>query len=173
MGSYDYPPCRLDAAVEAAAEMIRIRAERDPRDEVGIVTFHDDAQVLAGLTCLREGRGHLVETMKGLQPYDGTDIGAGLCAAGGLLASCISVLCNRIVLLTDGYGGDPVGVASELKGSGVVIDVIGIGGSPAAVNEQLLRQVASTVDGELRYRFIADRAELFEHFRRLADKLVK
>jgi hypothetical protein len=80
---------------------------------------------------------------------------------------------DRIVLLTDGHGGQPLKTANELKANGVFIDVIGIGGSPSAVNEQLLRKIASTVNGDTRYRFISSRKDLFQHFRQLAEKLVK
>ena len=48
------------------------------------------------------------------------------------------------------------------------IDVIGIGGSPADVNEAQLKQVASVVDGKLRYWFIRDVGSLQRRFEALA-----
>lgn len=169
----DYPPSRLRAAIEAAREMIGLRAERDPRDEVGVVWFDARARLLQGLTCLREGKDRLIRRLGTLRPDDGTDIDAGLRRARDLLGASSTGKQDRVVLLTDGHGGDPLGTARALKDRDVVIDVIGIGGSPAAVNERLLRKVASTINGDNRYRFIANRDELFKHFRQLADKLVK
>lgn len=173
MGSTDYAPSRLTAATDAAREMVNIRAERDPRDEMGVVWFNEKAEILARLVCLRDGKGHLMKVLRKLTPDDGTDIEAGLRRARELLHRKRSGVQDRIVLLTDGHSEWPILTANVLKAEGVVIDVIGIGGSPAEVNEELLRQVASTIDGEVRYRFITNRAELLEHFRRLADKLVK
>jgi Mg-chelatase subunit ChlD len=173
MDSQDYPPSRLGAAVDAAREMIRIRAERDPRDEVGIVWFNKMAYVLVDPICLSKGKGRLTNALGILTPEDGTDINAGLSRARDLLRTKRWDIQDRIVLLTDGHGGQPLDTAKALKANGVVIDVIGIGGSPAAVNEELLCKVASSINGDLRYRFIWNRAELFQHFRQLADKLVK
>ena len=55
-----------------------------------------------------------------------------------------------IILLTDGHGGHPLRTADDLKSRGVVIDVIGIGPSPSAVDEKLLKKVASVIEGESR-----------------------
>ena len=77
---------------------------------------------------------------------------------------------RRIVLLTDGEGGDPLAMADELKSRGVVIDCIGIGPEPSKVNESLLRQVASVIQGQCRYRFIKDSRTLIQHYTMLAGK---
>jgi Mg-chelatase subunit ChlD len=68
MGTPDYPPTRLDAAIEAAQEMIQIRAKRDPRDQVGIVWFNGTAQVLVEPVCLQKGKGHLTRALSVLSP---------------------------------------------------------------------------------------------------------
>lgn len=73
-------------------------------------------------------------------------------------------------MMTDGHGGNPAKIAADLKSQGVVIDVIGVGKSPRKVNEKVLRQIASTVEGELRYRFIRDQATLVAHYTGLAMK---
>lgn len=80
---------------------------------------------------------------------------------------------GHIVLLTDGdhnCAGFPRDWGTRLKESGVVIDCIGIGGSPSEVNERLLMDIASMDEssGRPRYRFIADRDSLLMEFREMA-----
>lgn len=77
---------------------------------------------------------------------------------------------RRIVLLTDGHGGEPLRTAEDLKSRGVVIDVIGVGSNPSRVDEKLLRKVASVIEGETRYRFIKDQQTLVGHYTQLANK---
>ncbi len=79
---------------------------------------------------------------------------------------------KRIILLTDGdhnQGGNPVNTANRLKKAGVIIDCIGIGGSPRDVNETLLKQIASqNPDGSPRYWFIGDQEKLVKTYESLA-----
>jgi hypothetical protein len=81
-----------------------------------------------------------------------------------------SGIVQRVVMLTDGQGGEPLTTAERLKSCGVVIDVIGVGDSPSNVNEPLLKKVASFIDGELHYRFIKDHQSLIAHYTQLAHK---
>jgi hypothetical protein len=71
---------------------------------------------------------------------------------------------RRIIMLTDGHyneGGSPIKLARRLKDAGVVVDCIGIGGSPADVREGNLREIASrNADGSVRYCFIGDQQNL-------------
>jgi len=83
---------------------------------------------------------------------------------------------RRIILLTDGAhneGGSPLQVASRLKKAGVVIDCIGIGGNPEAVNESILKEIASRNpgDGSIRYCFIGDQQELIRRYESLAHHI--
>ncbi len=79
---------------------------------------------------------------------------------------------KRIIMLTDGehnQGGSPITVASRLKNSGVIIDCIGIGGSPKDVDEKLLKKIASrNPDGSIRYCFIGDQQQLLRKYENLA-----
>ena len=79
---------------------------------------------------------------------------------------------KRIIMLTDGehnQGGCPLAIASRLKKAGVIIDCIGIGGSPADVDEALLKQIASqNPDGSVRYCFIGDQQQLLRKYQTLA-----
>lgn len=83
---------------------------------------------------------------------------------------------NRIVLCTDGGhndpASDPVEVARKLKEQGVIIDCIGIGGSPAEVEEDTLKAIASVgPDGKPRYAFIGDKQKLIRKFKDLANRI--
>ncbi len=79
---------------------------------------------------------------------------------------------KRIILLTDGeHNGSesPQPVADRLKNTGVVIDCIGIGGTPTDVDEQLLNTIASrNSDGTIRYCFIGDQQALIRKYETLA-----
>ncbi len=82
---------------------------------------------------------------------------------------------KRIILLTDGeHNGSvsPLAMASKLKAAGVIIDCIGIGGSPADVDEKLLKQIASVnPDGSIRYCFIGDQQQLLRKYQSLAKHI--
>ena len=82
---------------------------------------------------------------------------------------------RRIIMLSDGghnCGGSPGAVASHLKSSGVIIDCIGIGGSPKDVDEELLKEIAScNPDGSVRYCFIGDQAQLLRKYENLAHHI--
>jgi len=86
-----------------------------------------------------------------------------------------SKMLRRIIMLTDGEynrGGSPLKIASELKSRGVVIDCIGIGGSPEDIDERVLKQIASrNPDGSIRYSFIGDQGKLIKKYRSLAQHI--
>ena len=79
---------------------------------------------------------------------------------------------KRIIMLTDGehnHDVSPLRIASRLKKAGVIIDCIGIGGSPEDVDESLLRQISSrNTDGSVRYCFIGDQRQLLRKYQSLA-----
>ena len=82
---------------------------------------------------------------------------------------------RRIIMLSDGEhngGGSPETVASNLKNAGVIIDCIGIGGSPEDVDELLLKKIASrNPDGSIRYCFIGDQQKLLRKYKTLASHI--
>lgn len=173
MGRRDYRPNRLKAGGAAVEEFITVKIEMECHDIVGLVVFHEFSKVICEGSSLADAWMNILKKLSRIRPFDGTDIASGLVEAGKILARCQDDFRKRIVLLTDGHGGRPEPVAEDLKRRGIIIDVIGIGGSPAAVNEASLRKVASVIDGDCRYRFIADRASLIEHFRKIATDLVR
>jgi hypothetical protein len=54
----------------------------------------------------------------------------------------------------------------------VIIDCIGIGGSPKDVDEKLLKEIASrNHDGSIRYCFIGDQQQLLRKYENLAHHI--
>ncbi len=82
---------------------------------------------------------------------------------------------RRIIMLTDGEhngDGDPVQVADRLKKAGVIIECIGIAGSPNEVDEVMLKRIASCDEtGKPRYCFIGDTTSLIRKYKFMANQI--
>ena len=167
---FDAQTIKLQASIRASINLILNKAQIDAMDEMALITFNSLAQVLMGFNPIATHKPQMIQILQALQPSDGTDINAGLVEAHGLFDLSRNDVVSRIVLLTDGQGGDPLDTAEELKSRGVVLDVVGVGDKPSNVNEALLRKVASVIDGQLRYRFIKDQQTLLAHYTQLAQK---
>ncbi len=183
----DYPPSRLAAAKQGAMEFVNKKVGLDPGDEVAVAYFGKVARAAAGVRRVGGNEEYFQNRINRLRvSYWGTSIGRGLQQAVDLLRAGPSgkgkkaedakdLFVPRIVVLSDGEdlsGPDPIGLASRLKKSGVVIDAIGIGekgpgpGSGRGLNEALLTAIASPG----RYRYIRDSVDLVKHFGALAEK---
>jgi Mg-chelatase subunit ChlD len=169
-GQCDHRNTKLQAAARAYGSMIANKAMIDPNDRVGIVSFNSRAQIEMPLMVLATGKRELLTKLQSLRPNNGTDQNEGLKLAEQLFDWSLVDVVRRIMLLTDGQGGEPVATAERLKANGVVIDVIGVGKSPSGVNEHQLKKVASVIEGELRYRFIKDQQTLVQHYTSIANK---
>ena len=161
---------KLQAAIRATINMILEKNRLDCHDEIGLAAFDDKGKELLGLKPVHSHKREMIQIQQSLDINGGTDVNEGLVLARGMLDWKRTSVVRRIVLLTDGQGGEPLETANELKSRGVVIDVIGIGDDPSNVDEKLLRQVASVVGGENRYRFIRDHRALLAHYTQLAGK---
>ena len=183
----DYPPSRLAAAKQGAMEFVNKKVGLDPGDEVAVAYFGNIARAAAALRRVGGNEEYFQNRIDRLRvSYWGTSIGRGLQKAADLLRAgppgkgkkaedAKELFVPRIVVLSDGEdlsGPDPVGLASRLKKSGVVIDAIGIGergpgpGPGRGLNEALLTAIASPG----RYRYIRDSVDLVKHFGALAEK---
>ena len=173
MEDVDYYPTRLDGAIEAGIEYINARA-KCLGDRIAIVSFSDSANIVLGLTDISK-KSKIVSAMRCLTIKGGTNITQGLKATIRVFGNNKNLNhLRQVILLTDGYGGNPVKTGAKLKEQyNAVIDVVGIGGIPDAVNTELLRKVATTdPDGFNRYYFIKDSKTLREHYKKLATGLV-
>jgi Mg-chelatase subunit ChlD len=170
MAEPDYPPCRLAGAQHAAIRFCERRAQSGPDGMVGIIKYASKARVVASpvpVRCFEQ----LKASIATLSPMDATNIGAGLKTARQEFQRFARPRNPRIVLLTDGYsnvGPDPETAAARVKEDKIQLDIIGIGGSPADVNEPQLRRMASVVNGQRRYWFIKSADELVQKFEALA-----
>jgi Ca-activated chloride channel homolog len=171
MEDQDYPPSRFAAAQQAAVSFMQKCLQQTPEARVGIVFYAGTATVAAPLLPVKEHFRELHMAVNHGEIDAATNIGAGLFAAGQELMALGPAVSPAIVLLTDGHsntGPEPVQVASQLKAMNVRLDIIGIGGSPIQVNEWELKQMASTLNGQLRYWFIRDTTTLVRKFEALA-----
>lgn len=178
MGAADCKPTRLEAAKMANERYILERASLSSHDRVAIVKFSDKGKVVLPLTDIMES-GKIIQCMQHLDTGGGTDLAEGLKLAPRLLFPYNEgELSNHprnkhILIVTDGHCGHPITEAKKLKAQGVLIEVIGIGGNPSAVNEELLRKVATTdPDGFTHYWFIEDTTTLVTHYQQLARGIV-
>ena len=169
----DWKPSRLDAAIKSAKTFVTRLREEEPSARVGVVTYHGKAEIIIGLTKVREYL-YIQKAIDSIQTGSATNIGAGLAAALSIVRSHRGT--NQVILLSDGFnncGSDPRLIADRLK-KHAVIECVGIGGSPMKVDEKLLKYIASTrPDGSKRYRWIGDKKELVQHFHNLAGRLVR
>ena len=199
MDEEDWPPSRKAGALKANRELIEAKAKQHPDDHVGLIRFWRAAEILHEPVSLRTGLSDLRHALQDPPGGFGTNFTKALELAETCLLSSpkggkksfSSVLASvlfetnshehgpqptealkRIVLLSDGEhntGASPVPVAARLKKTGVVIDCIGIGGSPEDVDEELLKEIASrNSDGSIRYCFIGDHQELIQKYQHLA-----
>ena len=155
---------KLNAAKRACVDLVLAKHRGDPDDRVGLVTFNSKAKVVMPLSSLATFKRPLIEAIESLSLDNGTDINEGLLAAEGLFDWNRGDVVPRVVLLTDGRGGDPVATATRLKSRQAVIDVVAVGDSPSSVNEELLRLIGSS------YRFLKDSQDFRTHVTHLAGK---
>lgn len=168
--SFNARQTKLQAAQEAATTMVVNKARLDDQDEIGLVSFDHHARVVLPLCPIASHKRQIIEAIQSLHIQGGTDINVGLEVARDAFEWDRKGVVRRIILLTDGKGGDPMETADDLKKRGVVMDIVGVGRTPRAVDEVLLRQIASVIEGEVRYRFISDRGKLLTHYTDLANK---
>jgi len=171
MNSNDYAPTRLEGAKESARRFIEKRAVIEPNALVGVVTFSRWAHVVSRPIPAMANLSQLWEAVDSISTSGATNISSGLRRAFEKIQETGSSGYRRVVLLTDGHathGDNPIATANQIKSAGIQLDITGIGGSPSEVNERELKEMASVVNGELRYWFIKSVGELARKFEALA-----
>ena len=174
---------RLRAAKAAARAFVERKARMFEEDgdfagEISIVAFNGEVVGHVPLTPYDRCERSLLPFLERLDSEDGTDFEKPLLFAERILSpkrNDAPEILDRLILLTDGRARDPKEIADRLKKNGVIIDTIGIGnsdsGESAEVDGKLLREIASILDGESRYRFIRESDDLINHFFSLAGTL--
>ena len=146
----------------AAALLTAIQFERDHAgsdQRVGIVTFSSDAQVVAQPTARVAGLGAAVQA---LQTDGSTNMGAGLQSALDLVKDQPN---PSVILMTDGWNNDGLSNDQVLSGpvrqaaaGRVPVCAIGLGETPADVDQRLLLDIAGRTGGG--YHFVGGGAPL-------------
>lgn len=176
MSSGDYPPTRLDGAKQASISFIKRVTEYNPKSAIAVISFSSRASIVSTPLPVTTGVTILKEAVNSLKTEGCTNISAGLNLAKRVIQKCENAVNPRILMLTDGgsnKGGSPIPVAQYLKSQGVQLDIIGIGATPLDVNESDLKQMASVVNGEIRYWFIKSVGQLIKKFENLAIREIK
>jgi von Willebrand factor type A domain len=193
----DYQPNRLGAAIMATEAMLHEKIKLRPHDKVGIVGFSDKGIRVCPLTKVKDSQ-KIFRSLKNLNTIGSTNFVAGLKTARemfegeagirrpkpGMLqlllgqakpepaTGRITKFVPHAIFLSDGQhngSSNAIHAAKKLKQLGVILDCIGIGGSPADVDEDCLKAMASAgPDGKPRYRFIGDSHTLLQDFKRMA-----
>ena len=173
MSLNDYLPTRLLAAFDAGLEFVDAKRAARLSDLISIILFDDTATVACEDVTLDEAV-IILNDLKAANPIGGgTDINSGLVAAEQHFRRAAPNYKKRIVLLTDGHGGNPVRTGQRLREAGVWLQTVGVAGAPGSVAEEDLRKISSIINGVCCYRFIGDRAELLKHFKNLATDLMR
>ncbi|RNC81362.1 MAG: VWA domain-containing protein [Phycisphaera sp.] len=167
---FDGEMIKLDAATHAATQFILLKGQTDPLDRVGIAGFDQRGERFLDLVPAAEETARLQTALKSIEIRGGTDIDAGLRVAADMLALSPAGRTRRIVLLTDGKGGDPRQTAERFKLAGGVLDIIAVGKDRSDVDEPLLMSIASVIDGELRYAFLKDHKGLVQRVTHISRK---
>jgi Mg-chelatase subunit ChlD len=168
MAERDWTPSRI-AGAQAAAVAFCQRLARDlPGARIAIVAYGEVARLLCPLTPASMLQ-PLMEAIGRISFISATNIASGLEMALEVLAPTGRP--GQVVLLSDGHnntGPNPRPVAEALRRFALV-ETVGIGGSPSAVDEPLLKEIASYYpNGKKRYRWIGDKNDLIQHFDALA-----
>ena len=152
----------VDVSGSAEDTMPRIRGlsldvleQVGDESRLGIVAFDSDAQVVSELRPLGSEREQLRETIRRLQAGGGTDIGAGLRAAGGLLEGG-----GEVILISDGVDGSEQALvaAEELAAENVRVTGVGFG---YWSDDERMAEIAGTTGGTYLQPSETERLSLF------------
>lgn len=170
----DIRPNRFGATISAVQAFIGARQCAGAVDLVSAVVFDSSATIISGLVPIHEAERRLLQPLRRVDAGGGTQITKGLLTTETILATSPHGNTRFVVLLSDGEdGGEPYYIADRMKAAGAIINCIGIGRRPADVDEACLKRVCSTVDGDLRYRFISNAKDLATYFETLATGLTR
>jgi Ca-activated chloride channel family protein len=165
----DRPPAVLTFVIDTSGSMAdagkmdlvrdalgRLVDELGPDDEVGIVTYSDEAEVRLEPTAVSDG-GAIRDVIAGLEPLDSTNAAAGLELGyeqaaehqrdGGI---------NRVILLSDGLANtgdtDPSSLSDDIQdAAGDDIQLVTVGVGMGTYNDVLMEQLADDGDGFYAY----------------------
>ena len=186
MDSKAFEPASTKRSVmyEAQKAYLDVKLAKRPDDFVALVGFHDKGILLSPFLNVEECYTQLAVALEQSRSVNGngTRLDLGLEIARDLVRrrdtrlryADVPVI-TRVLAYSDGYTGgekDAIRFANELKSSGVIIHTYGVGKNPRDVDEQLMRKVASTIEGVTHYKFLGDGAEIRKTFEQLAHGML-
>ncbi|RLF27296.1 MAG: hypothetical protein DRN05_05835 [Thermoplasmata archaeon] len=145
----EMPPIRIEKAKDDVRYLL---SQMEDQDQIGLVSFADDASLDRALTPLEteKNRDSMESAIDSLNSSGGTALGDGLREAIWELSNRGAFATPVIILFTDGMwnmGVDPIQEANRAKESNIKIYTIGLGN----VNHALLREIASITSGNYLY----------------------
>ena len=164
---------------EAVTRFLARKLEYRTTDMVAEISFDHEATVSCNPVNICTGYDALVQGLgRALgPPHGGTDMSLALVAAQEVLKchgflSPHSPFFSRVLVFSDGhssYREQAIGSAQALKNSGVLVETLGLGRSPADVDEDLLKRSATTdEEGFTHYKFLGNAESLFLTFENVA-----
>jgi uncharacterized membrane protein len=128
---------KVDIGKEA---IIRAAAALTARDELGVVSFNEQAHWVVRTQPLG-GLGDLQDRIAGIQPVGQTNIFAGLDQAVTSLEGATATR-RHIILLTDGWSssGEYDAIMKKMKAAGITLSTVGAGGGSNPFLEGLAKQ---------------------------------
>jgi Ca-activated chloride channel homolog len=143
---------------EGKRSIVRMIADMQDNDEIALVTYSNDANLVQPLRRLGDIRSALVERVRSLGPEGGTNIPSGLRVGRQALAEAGKGRVKRVVLVSDGLDStraEAERLAGESAENGVVVSSLGIG---LDFDEMYMSSVASKGHGN--FAFVKDGAAL-------------
>lgn len=167
-------PCgrmnRIEAAKNAIFALLNVREALGVDDQVAVISFNDTAELVLPFVSIHETK-RIETAVRSLDPGGCTELKPALKLASKI---CTCPSGSYVIVLSDGHCGDPIRAAKALKDMGAVIETIGIGNTPADVDEEKLTKIASVQDGKPLYRFLTNADDLIRYFREdLGGRLAK
>lgn len=151
----DFAPSRILAAVNAVGMVLDYLFRSAPSSLVGVATFADRFHRCTRPLEVGSQADRIRSALQKPGKTGGTEMARGLEGVHKMLKRCPPHSRRVVMMLTDGHntGTDPLPEARRIKEAGGEFWAIGIGGSPDAVDEKLLRKMVSEPN---QYSFIGN-----------------
>jgi hypothetical protein len=165
------PGCqqKQDAMGKSTIQHAKEKGQIDPNDEIALVSFNLRAMLQLSLAPIGVNMKPLVQATRAITSQGGADFHAGLKQAEKTFRWNESDVLRKVVFVSDGLSEYPKKMVERLKANGVLLYVIGVG-SAKDVDENVLKKMASTLNGELLFERVEDAATLGQTFTEWAVK---
>jgi Mg-chelatase subunit ChlD len=167
---------KLRAAQNAILATLKTRLRQGFSDLTSLIIFNDHAEVPLLLSQVADSQALITKAVQSVHIDGGTDINSGLLFLSDHLQVYRHGRPIHAIVFSDGQGhtGSPLETAARLKGQSVILETVGVGHTPMDIDEPLLKNIASIVNGKVLYRFVRDSREMEEYFvQEISNRLVR